>query len=198
MPFGSWCSRSFTSSDADGPGCELEDRLCCMTNSTHDSEFHGPAGDDPSGRAVRNVEMPQPTAAPLVLAAGMAMMAAGVPFGPAFFVVGAVIAVVGLSLWIAHLLPGRGHAFEAIAEPAALERPTPIAGRVEQLKPGVPGYRLRLPTEVHPISAGLRGGIVGGLVMPVPAIIWSLASGNGLWYPINLLAGMVLPGIGKM
>jgi hypothetical protein len=34
--------------------------------------------------------------------------------------------------------------------------------------------------------------------MPVPAIIWGLVSGNGLWYPINLLAGMVLPGVGKM
>jgi hypothetical protein len=142
--------------------------------------------------------MPQPTAAPLVLAAGIAMIAAGLPFGLAFVVVGAVVTIVGLGLWIAHLLPGRGHAFEAVAEPAGPERPAPVAGRVEQLRPGAPGYRLRLPTEVQPISAGVRGGIVGGAVMPVPAIIWGLVSGNGLWYPINLLAGMVLPGVGKM
>jgi hypothetical protein len=87
---------------------------------------------------------------------------------------------------------------EAVAEPAGRERRVQVAETVEQLRPGLPGYRLRLPTEVHPISAGLRGGIVGGAVMPLPAIIWSLASGNGLWYPINLLAGMVLPGVGKM
>ena len=35
----------------------------------------------------------------------------------------------------------------------------------------MPGYRLRMPEEVHPISAGIKGGIVGGLVMPMPALI---------------------------
>jgi hypothetical protein len=166
-----------------------------MTNSTQDSDLRDSRGD---GRAARHVEMPQPTAAPLVLAAGIAMMAAGLPFGLLFFVVGIVVAVVGLSLWIAHLLPGRGHMFETVAEPSGVETSARVRGAVEQLKPGLPGYRLRLPTEVQPISAGVRGGILGGVVMPVPAIIWGLVSGNGLWYPINLLAGMVLPGVGKM
>ena len=62
----------------------------------------------------------------------------------------------------------------------------------------MPGYRLRLPQEVHPISAGVKGGIVGGLVMPMPALLWGLLSGHGIWYPVNLLAGMVLPGVGRM
>ena len=62
----------------------------------------------------------------------------------------------------------------------------------------MPGYRLRLPQDVHPISAGIKGGIVGGVVMPAPALLWGLLSGHGLWYPVNLLAGMVLPGVGKM
>jgi hypothetical protein len=69
---------------------------------------------------------------------------------------------------------------------------------VEQLREGLPGYRLRLPEDVHPISAGIKGGIVGGAVMPVPALLWGLFSGHGLWYPVNLLAGMVLPGVGNM
>ena len=50
---------------------------------------------------------------------------------------------------------------------------------------------------VHPILAGLVGGAVGGLLMPVPAVIWSLINGHGIWYPANLLAGMVLPGLGS-
>lgn len=179
-------------------GCDLDDESIRMTESTHDSEPRDPAGNDSPGRGVRNVEMPQPTAAPLVLAAGIAMIAAGLPFGLPFVVVGVVVATVGLILWIADLLPGRGHAFEAVAEPPGPERAPSAARTVEQLKPGAPGYRLRLPTEVQPISAGVRGGIVGGAVMPVPALIWGLLSGNGLWYPINLLAGIVLPGIGKM
>src|SRR5205085_8582667 len=60
------------------------------------------------------------------------------------------------------------------------------------------GYRLRLPEQVHPISAGLKGGLVGGLVMPLPALLWGLLSGHGPWYPVNLLAGMALPGVGQM
>src|SRR5262249_2515427 len=40
--------------------------------------------------------------------------------------------------------------------------------------------------------------IVGGLLMPAPALLWGLFSGHRLWYPVNLLAGMVLPGVGKM
>jgi hypothetical protein len=62
----------------------------------------------------------------------------------------------------------------------------------------MPGYRFRLPQDVHPISAGVKGGIVGGAVMPAPALAWSLLSGHGFFYPVNLLAGMVLPGVGKM
>jgi uncharacterized membrane protein YagU involved in acid resistance len=60
------------------------------------------------------------------------------------------------------------------------------------------GYRFRLPEKVHPISAGLKGGIVGGLVMPIPALAWALISGHTIWFPVNLLAGIVLPGMDEM
>ena len=62
----------------------------------------------------------------------------------------------------------------------------------------MPGYRLRLPVKVHPVSAGVKGGIVGGLVMPLPALAYGYFSGNGIWWPVNLLAGMVLPGVDEM
>jgi hypothetical protein len=136
----------------------------------------------------------------VVLALGLALLAAGVVFGLAYFVVGAVVIVAALSMWIVQLLPGRGHIHEPLlAEPAGRPSPVPAApGGVEQLQPGMPGYRLRLPQSVHPISAGVKGGIVGGAAMPVPALLWGLFSGHGLWYPVNLLAGMVLPGVGSM
>ncbi len=75
---------------------------------------------------------------------------------------------------------------------------TAQVGGVGRMQEGMPGYRLRLPTEVHPISAGIKGGILGGLLMPIPALIWGLWSGHGVWYPVNLLAGLVLPGVGRM
>ena len=145
------------------------------------------------------VEMPRPTVAPLVLASGLTLLAAGVPLGLGFLVVGAVVVVAGLGIWIAQLLPGRGHVHEALTEPARRAQPvTGAPGGVERMQEGLPGYRLRLPQDVHPISAGIKGGIVGGVVMPVPALLWGLLSGHGPWYPVNLLAGMVLPGVGTM
>jgi hypothetical protein len=48
----------------------------------------------------------------------------------------------------------------------------------------------RLPA----VPAGVVGGLVGGAAMALPAMLWAAASGHGLWYPVNLLAGMVLPG----
>jgi hypothetical protein len=164
-----------------------------MSDSTSQPEIH----DRES--AIGDVEMPRPTAAPLVLAVGLTLVAAGLPFGTAFFVIGAVVFVAGLRMWIEQLLPGRGHVHESLPDSAQRTRPvTAGPGGVEQLRPGLPGYRLRLPERVHPISAGLKGGLAGGLTMPLPAFLWGLFSGHGLWYPVNLLAGMVLPGVDRM
>jgi hypothetical protein len=164
-----------------------------MDSNSETSTQPGAAADQNS------VEMPRPTASPLILCAGLTLLAAGAMLGLAFIVVGALVLVTGLGLWLAQLSPGRGHLREARAE-AAL-RPISVTSQregVEQLRPGMPGYRARLPETIHPVSAGIRGGIIGGLVMPLPAFIYGLASHHGIWYPVNLLAGMLLPGVGKM
>src|SRR5262249_19679800 len=112
----------------------------------------GPASE--SAAAQDSIEMARPTAAPLVLALGMDLLAPGVALGLAFIVVGAVVIVESLSIWIVQLLPERGHVHEPLSEPT---RPSPAMGApggVEQLRPGMPGYRLRLPQDVHPVSAG--------------------------------------------
>jgi hypothetical protein len=153
-----------------------------------------PQSETPPGQNA--VEMPRPSVAPLVLTLGMALLAAGAALGLAFLVVGALVVVTGLGIWVAALLPGRGHFHEPRVEPG--RRPGPVTTKrekVEQLRPGMPGYRARLPEAVHPISAGIKGGVIGGLVMPLPAFLYGLLSGHGIWYPVNLLAGMVLPGI---
>ncbi|MCC7085637.1 MAG: c-type cytochrome [Pirellulales bacterium] len=142
------------------------------------------------------IMMPAPTAWPIVLAAGTTLLMLGLATSIAFTFVGGVLFLVALLGWISQLLPGRGHELEELASPA--ERPTAIAprvGAVEQLKPGVVGYRFQLPEKVHPVTAGFKGGIVGGAIMPIPAIVWSWLSGHGIWFPVNLLAGMVLPGL---
>jgi hypothetical protein len=149
--------------------------------------------DPPSPQAV---EVPQATVWPMVLSLGVALVLLGVATNLFFCVVGAALFVIGLAGWIGSLLPGRGHASEAFVEPALRARPVAqAAGTVRQLRPGVPGYRFRLPEKVHPLSSGIWGGLVGGLVMPVPAFLYGLVSGHGIWFPINLLAGMLIPGL---
>jgi hypothetical protein len=156
-----------------------------------------PQSDPPAGP--NTIEMPRPTAAPLVLSLGVAVLAAGAALGLAFLVVGAVVLVTGLAFWVTALLPGQGHFQEPRVEPA--QRPGPVTTErqeVEQLEPGMPGYRMRLPETVHPTSAGVKGGIIGGVAMAITTIPYGLISGHGIWYPVNLLAGMVLPGVGDM
>src|SRR5262245_2637384 len=145
----------------------------------------------------RGVKMPQPTAWPIVLSLGIVMLALGVATDLSFSVVGGVLLAIGLVGWISQLLPGRGHEHE----PLTAEQAAPITarpGRVEQLKPGVVGYRFQLPEKVHPVSAGIKGGIIGGLLMPIPALVWGVWSGHTIWFPVNLLAGLVVPGLADM
>ncbi|HWB10733.1 MAG TPA: hypothetical protein VG826_16000 [Pirellulales bacterium] len=144
------------------------------------------------------IEMPRPTAAPLVLSVGLVVLAAGAVTSWVFVIVGGGLFLIGLATWLGQLLPGRGHMYEPLA---AAAQPAPFAAaaeRVEHLRVGVPGYRLRLPERVHPISAGIKGGMVGGLVMPLPALAYGALSGHGIWYPVNLLAAMVLPGMDNL
>src|SRR5262245_20609720 len=157
------------------------------------TEPHGTTKPDgPHGHDA--VEMPEPTVAPLVLSLGMAMFAAGVVTGPAFFLVGAVVLLYGLGLWISSLLPGKGHMHEELAPPEKRPKPIkPVLGAVQELRPGMPGYRVRLPEKVHPISAGIKGGLAGGVAIIIPALLYGIISGHGIWYPVNLLAGMVVP-----
>src|SRR5262249_39394575 len=48
------------------------------------------------------------------------------------------------------------------------------------------------------VIAGVAGGLAGGAAMALPAVLWAAASGRGFWYPVNLLAGMLLPGPGDL
>ncbi len=145
------------------------------------------------------VEMPRPTVSPLVLSAGIALVAVGVATSYVFMSVGALLLATGLGIWIIQLLPGRGHAHEPLVEPPLRPQAvTAVPRDVERIRRGMPGYRLRLPERVHPISAGIKGGLVGGLVMPIPAMIYGVLSGHGIWMPINLLSGMMLPGVDQL
>src|SRR6202030_2524270 len=54
-------------------------------------------------------------------------------------------------------------------------------------------HRARLPLEIYPISAGVKGGMAGSAAMAVLAILYGIVSGRGIWYPINLLSAGLFP-----
>lgn len=138
--------------------------------------------------------MPRPTAWPMVLALGVTLISAGLVTNLVMSLLGCVFFVLGLWNWIGQLGTSAGH----IAEPLAPldQRPRPIVampGQVEEMKEGMPGSRLHLPEHIHPYSAGIRGGIAGGIAMTIPAFYYGFHSGHGPWYVVNLLACIALP-----
>jgi formate-dependent nitrite reductase membrane component NrfD len=54
-------------------------------------------------------------------------------------------------------------------------------------------HRARLPLEIYPISAGVKGGLAGSVAMAVLAVLYGIISGHGVWYPINLLSAGFFP-----
>lgn len=142
------------------------------------------------------VKLPAPTAAPLVLGLGIALVGLGLVTSLGFAVVGLVLLLFGLGTWIGQLLSVQGHVHEPLVEPSLRPGETVAApGTVEPLLPGTAGYRFNLPTKVHPISSGVKGGLIGGLLMPIPAMAYGLIVHASPWLPINLLVGIVIPGM---
>ena len=80
---------------------------------------------------------------------------------------------------------------------ASLERQAaPVQTRlhaVAHLRLGERGHRVRIPAEIHPYSAGIKGGIVGGIAMAIVAVAYGIIAHGSPWYPINLLAAAALP-----
>jgi hypothetical protein len=146
-----------------------------------------------------SIEMPAPTIAPVVLALGTTLLLAGVVTNLALSVAGLILALVGAVLWFGALVRGTGEISEPLVPPDQRARPArPVPGSVERLQTGMAGYRMQIPEKIHPYSAGMKGGIIGGIAMTLPASLYCLFANKGIWLPVNLLAGMVLPDVAEL
>jgi hypothetical protein len=153
------------------------------------------AASPPEGGDGDGLHQPAPTGWPMVMAMGACLLGAGLVLNLALSAVGLVLLVLGLAGWVGQLAPGSGHVHQPFVPPEQRARPIqPAPAEVEHLRLGMPGHRLRLPEKVHPYLAGVKGGIIGGVAMTAVPLGYGLFSGHGIWYPINLLAGMVLVG----
>lgn len=135
----------------------------------------------------RSIEMPAPTAWPIVLALGFALLCAGLVTSYTVSILGALLAFAGCVGWFRDVLPQEKHERVPVSE----EEPTPATSRpqvarVEWMKGEL--HRARLPLEIYPLSAGVKGGLAGSVAMAALAVLYGIVSGRGLWYPINLLS----------
>ena len=143
----------------------------------------------------KTIEVPAPTAWPFVTAFGLALLFAGLVTSLAVSFVGTVVILSGAIGWFREVFP------ISKVEFVQMEAPAPIvarsARRVDHLLPGAEGHRVYIPVEVHPYSAGLLGGIFGGVGMAIIACTYGLIAQGSLWYPINLLAAAGLPSLAE-
>src|SRR5216684_2418364 len=144
-------------------------------------------------RAPGMIELPAPTAWPIILAFGLTLVFAGLVTSASVSILGAIFMVAGCVGWFREVLPHEKHESMLIVEtvPTAETR-RPRVARVEWKTQEL--HRARLPLEIYPISAGVKGGLAGSVAMAILAVLYGIISGHGIWYPINLLSAGFFPG----
>ena len=132
------------------------------------------------------IELPAPTAWPIVLGFGCTLLFAGLLTDVSVSVLGAILSLAGGVGWFREVFP---HEREELAEiqPEDEELATERQ-RVDRIHIDEAVVRAWLPLETYPISAGVKGGWAGSVAMAILACIYGLVSTGSIWYPINLLA----------
>jgi hypothetical protein len=142
-----------------------------------------------SPRAPREIEVPAPTAWPIVLALGFTLLFAGLLTSASVSVLGAVLAFAGSVGWFREVLPyEHEETVPVLPEEVSITTKRSV---VERLPVATEQVRAWLPLETYPMSAGVKGGLAGSIAMAVLACLYGLLKTGSIWYPINLLAAVV-------
>ena len=143
------------------------------------------AVDDPT------IDLPAPTAWPVVVAFGVTLVFAGLVTSPAVSLLGLFTAAIGMVGWFRDVFPHQAHVAVRVVEapPLAFTKPREVA-RVDVAPES---QRAWLPREIYPVSAGVKGGLAGSVAMAAVAMLYGVVSGTSIWYPINLLAAGFFP-----
>ena len=132
------------------------------------------------------IEVPAPTAWPMIAAVGITLACAGLVTNVTVSILGVVLLVAGAVGWFGEVLPEPHREAVPIERAAAIIAPARVT--VTHLQVGELGHRAQLPLEIYPYSAGIKGGLAGGLAMAVLALVHGVALHGSPWYTINILA----------
>ncbi len=146
-------------------------------------------------RSDNMIEIPASTPWPFVTAFGLALIFAGLVTSLAVSVVGLVVLLAGAVGWFRNVLPVQEEESVKVVRTLSVASSTRSTRRVDHLEPGAGGHRTYIPAQVHPYSAGLLGGAIGGVGMAVIACLYGLLAHGSIWYPVNLLAAAALPSL---
>jgi hypothetical protein len=137
------------------------------------------------------VQLPAPTAFPIVLALGLTFALAGLVTNMGISILGAVLIVAGCVGWFRQVWPHAHH----IAVPVRVQKFhfATVRTKVAHIQIDE-SHRARLPVHTPSVMAGVKGGIAGGAAMIVPATLYSLIAYHSLWYSVNLLGGAGVAG----
>lgn len=133
------------------------------------------------------VILPAPTAWPFAMALGVSLIFAGMLTNVSVSILGAILYIAGAVGWFREVLPHERHIAVPVMSAAETTVIPPIP--VARLKVAQQIERAWLPLKIYPISAGVKGGLAGGVAMAVLAMLYGLVFYRSIWYPINLIAG---------
>jgi len=140
------------------------------------------------------IEMTPSAGWPMILAFGLTLLVAGLVTHFMVSAVGLLLTMRAAVGWFREIFPVEMHEFVPKAPESQRVQPIKVSSRsVVQLEPGVGSHRVRIPAEIHPYSAGFKGGLAGGVAMALIACLYGLIAEGSIWYPINLLAAAALP-----
>src|SRR5262249_47052071 len=137
------------------------------------------------------VRLPAPTAWPIVLAFGVTLIFAGLVTSVSASTLGVLLFVPAAVGWFRAVLPEEAHETVRVARTA--ETPRSPRRTVAHYDVIAQLPRAWLPLEIYPVSAGIKGGLAGAVVMALLAMTYGIVSGTSIWYPINLLAAGFFP-----
>ena len=157
-----------------------------MNNETH-MQSHASHGAPHGGTQVQGtIHLPEPTPWPILLALGIVLMFSALVTSGGMFYLGLALAIGASIGWFRDVLPHEKHEdVPILVEEIEIEPSSRSVARIHVDET----HRAQLPLQTFPISSGIKGGIAGGIVMLIPAELYSIIRYHSIWYVVNLLGG---------